>query len=78
MLIPPDLRTASPYDLLDPDGKVQPGITFWVHGFHIDKLYEYTTKKTTDVNRWDPWFNEGRVYVKKVNMPTETKKISYI
>jgi len=76
--IPDDLRVASPYDLVDPDGIVLPGVKFWVHTFHSDELEEHETKKKTQLNRWDPWFNENRVYVKKAALTKPTKTLNYI
>lgn len=77
--IPDNLKRATNYDLLDPKGKVLPGVKFYVHGYHPEvlssrhpdlyptpddvPLEEHITKKDTDLEKWKEWMDDGRIYV---------------
>lgn len=76
MAILTDLRIATQYDFFDPNGKLIPGLEFFVHGYHPEvyknlkpeevPLEIHKTKKGEDfIEKWEPWLNDHRIYVKK-------------
>ena len=77
--IPNDLRVATEYDFTNDKGKLVPGIKFWVHTYHSNELEEHETFRGMDLNRWKPWMDDARVYVKKIILkPPTTTNIDFL
>lgn len=61
--VPENFKVADRDDFFTDDEKLITKKAFLVQGFYDPKIYANRTKPGFDVNKLEPWLNNGRVYV---------------
>ena len=93
MKVPENFKVASNYDLQDPNGKVNPGVKFYVWAYHAEEmsekfpakyptpedvpLEEHVTTKDTNLDKWKEWMEDGRIFI-EMKVFKPTSTLSYI
>ena len=63
-ILPPGLRVAKREDFFV-NGNILIGLSFIIHSFHDNEYEAHIVKPGFEIEKIDPWLQEGRIYVKQ-------------